>query len=119
MVLTLDLSEDLAARLRRHGEAIPRILELGLREVNAAGQPGFKGTAEVLEILATLPTPQEVLALRPSPSLQERIDTLLEKNRATGLSPDEEREWERYEYLEHLVRIAKAKALASLDSTAT
>lgn len=119
MVLTLDLSEDLAARLRRHREAIPRILELGLRELIAAGQPGFKGMAEVLETLAKLPTPQEVLALRPSPSLQERIDSLLEKNRATGLSSEEEQEWERYQYLEHLVRMAKARALASPDSAAS
>ncbi len=115
MVLKLNLSEDLAARLRHHRDALPRILELGLREMHAASQPGFQGLAEVLETLASLPTPEEVLELRPSPALEDRILLLLEKNRAGGLTPDEEREWESYEYLEHLMRIAKAKALAHLS----
>ncbi len=115
MVLKLNLSEDLAARLRIHQDAIPRILELGLREMHAASQPGFQGLAEVLETLASLPTPDEILALRPSPVLEDRIRTLLEKNRAGELSADEEREWESYQFLEHLVRIAKAKALAQLS----
>jgi len=30
------------------------------------------------------------------------------------LSPAEENEWQRYEYVEHLVRLAKAKAKAAL-----
>jgi uncharacterized protein YnzC (UPF0291/DUF896 family) len=42
--------------------------------------------------------------------MQERVSALLEKNRSQGLTDEEEREWERYQYLEHLMRIAKAKA---------
>ncbi len=58
-----------------------------------------------------LPSPEEILALRPSDALQSRVQTLLEKNREEGLSPAEEQEWQQYEYLEHLVRMAKARAL--------
>jgi len=36
---------------------------------------------------------------------------LLDKTRNTGLSRDELREWQQYEYIEHLVRLAKARAL--------
>ena len=32
-------------------------------------------------------------------------------NRAGGLSTEEQREWERYEYIEHLVRLAKVRAI--------
>lgn len=110
MVLNLDLNDELAARLAPHEHQISRILDVGLREVNASSQVGFKGLAEVLETLAGLPTPEEVLDLRPALVLEERVQALLERNRTEGLSPDEEREWERYEYLEHLVRMAKAKA---------
>lgn len=117
MVRTFDLNDDLAARLAPHEHQIPEILELGLREVSAAPQAGFKGVAEVLEALASLPTPEEVLALHPAPVLEERVQALLEKNRTEGLSEDEEREWERYEYLEHLVRMAKAKAKLKLRRT--
>ena len=87
-----------------------RFSKRGLREVNAASQAGFTGLAEVLEVLASLPEPEEVLALRPAPALEERVQGLLAKNRAEGLNEDEEREWERYEYLEHLVRMAKGKS---------
>ena len=110
MLITLDLPNELASRLEPLTNQLPRILELGLRELNADAQLGFEGTAEVLEILAGLPTPKEILALRPSQALQARLDILLEKNRTEGLNPEEEQEWERYQYLEHLIRIAKAKA---------
>ena len=110
MNMTLDLPDELATRLRPLEDQIPQILEFGLRELNATAQHGFEGTAKVLEILAGLPTPEEILALRPSETLQARISALLEKNRTEALTPEEEQEWESYQYLEHLVRLAKAKA---------
>ncbi len=113
MELTLNVSEDLASRLRSVEDRLPQILELGLREFHAA-PPQFEGLGDVLESLARLPAPQEVLALRPSPVLQERISTLLDRQRNSGLSADEEREWEQYKYVEHLVRIAKARAVLKL-----
>jgi hypothetical protein len=68
-------------------------------------------------VLASLPTPEEILALRPGEQLQRRIERLLEKNREEGLTAAEEREWQHYQYLEHLVRIAKARALLKTQST--
>ena len=114
MQMTLDLSEELATRLAPHEDKISTILEAGLREVSTPSEDGFKGLAEVLEKLAALPTAEEVLALRPSKALEQRARELLEKNRNGGLSLEEEREWSRYEYLEHLVRMAKAKARLKL-----
>jgi hypothetical protein len=43
--------------------------------------------------------------------LQARIEQLLTKNTGAGLSPEERQEWDRYEYLEHLIRLAKARAV--------
>ena len=114
MTITQQVPEELATRLRPVENQLPRILELGLRELNAAAQAGYEGATEVLEVLAGLPAPDAILALRPSAAFQERIDTLLEKNRHEGLTPTEEQEWEQYQYIEHLVRIAKAKALRKL-----
>lgn len=108
MEMTVELPEDLAVRLRPLKDQLPQILELGLRELSA--QPGFKGLSEVLETLAQLPTPEKVLNLRPSDPLQHRMHMLLEKNRNEGLTPAEEEEWARYEYIEHLIRMAKAHA---------
>jgi hypothetical protein len=113
---TLQVSEELASRLRPLQDQLPQILELGLRELHAA-PPQFEGLSDILETLARLPPPQEILALRPSPALQERISTVLDKLRNGGLSADEERDWQKYQYIEHLVRIAKAKAALQLKSS--
>jgi hypothetical protein len=117
LLITLDVPEALAKRIHALEDQLPRILKLGLRELHAAAHPGFEGMAEVLETLAGLPTPEEILALRPSKDLQARISALLEKNRTEGLSPAETQEWEHYQYLEHLVRMAKAKATLRLQSS--
>jgi uncharacterized protein YnzC (UPF0291/DUF896 family) len=61
-------------------------------------------------------TSKEILSLRPSDALQSRVRELLEKNREEGLTPAEEQEWQQYEYLEHLVRMAKARALLKQKS---
>jgi hypothetical protein len=116
MEITLTVPEELAARLRAVGEELPRVLELGIREWHARREGGFSGVADILEALAALPTPEEVLALRPSAALQEWIEDLLEKNQAGSLSPAEQREWEQYRYVEHLVRLAKARAALKLKS---
>jgi hypothetical protein len=109
MDLTLSIPDELATRLRPLEDRLPQILELGLREW-LAGPAGYAGMSDLIETLARLPSPDEVLALRPSPALQERIEELLARNRDGGLSDEERGEWERYEYLEHLVRLAKARA---------
>ena len=114
--ITLEISDELAQQLSPLTDRLPHILELGLREFNAAAQPGFPGAAQVLEFLAGLPTPEEILALRPAPELQARIEALLDKNRNAGLSRAEEQEWTHYQYLEHLVRLAKARAMLKLRS---
>jgi hypothetical protein len=113
MELTVTVPDELALRLSPVQDRLLRIIELGLRDLEAQ-PPTFAGLGEVLEKLAELPSPEEVLALRPSPALQARAEELLARNRTTGLSDDERREWEQYLYAEHLVRLAKAKASLKL-----
>jgi hypothetical protein len=110
MNLSLTIPDELATRLRAVEDRLPEILELGLREWLST-QPGYAGLNGLLETLARLPTPEEVLALRPTTALQDRIEGLLDKKRTIGMSREELREWEQHEYIEHLVRLAKARAL--------
>lgn len=92
-----------------------RNLHINYREYNVITQTGFQGMSEVLELFAKLPTPEEILALKPSEALQFQIQHLLEKSRSKeGLTPEEEQQWQQYEYLEHLMRIAKTSALLKL-----
>ncbi|MER3434041.1 MAG: hypothetical protein C4288_11575 [Leptolyngbya sp. ERB_1_1] len=116
MQIKVEVSDELARRLNPLQDQLPQIIELGLREWSAEAQSGFSGLAAVLEFLANLPSPQEILALKPSQALQQQISDLLEKNRTIGLTAEEERLWQQYEYIEHLVRIAKAKALLKLKA---
>lgn len=117
MQISLDIPEELALRLNPLQDQLPQILEMGLREWNADAQSGFSGLAEILEFLATLPTPEEILDLKPSSALQQSIQEILEKSKTVGLTAEEERSWQQYEYVEHLVRIAKAKALLKLKTS--
>lgn len=114
---TLSLPDDLASQIEARRQQFPKILELGLRELNASGQSGFDGAADVLELLAALPPPQEILKLRPSPRLAAWVAQVIDKNRQGAMTALDEEEWERYEYLEHLVRMAKAAAQLKLAAS--
>jgi hypothetical protein len=103
--ITLQIPDELALRLDTLKDELPQILMLGLREVEANPSSGFSGLTKIL-------------ALRLSESIQAEIDTLLEKNRTEGLTPIEQRLWQQYEFVEHLVRIAKAQALLKLSEAA-
>lgn len=116
MQITLDLPDEIAHRVSQQTDQLSQVLALGFRELDAITQTGFTGLAEVLEFLANLPSPEEILTLRPSESLQTQINELLAKNRTGELTPAEQQLWQSYEYLEHLVRMAKARALLKLKN---
>jgi len=117
MQVTFDLPDDVVAQLNLFEGKLPKILELGMRELNTLEQVGFSGLTEVVEFLASLPTPEAIIALRPSETLQNQISNLLEKNRTVGLTAEDEKIWQGYQYLEHIVRMAKARAFLKLKET--
>lgn len=65
---------------------------------------------ELAHFLASL-APKKVLAFKPSKQSQERVNMLLSKNAEQGLSEEENQEMEKYMLVEHIVQLAKAKAL--------
>ncbi|MGD1936861.1 MAG: hypothetical protein ACFCA4_04830 [Cyanophyceae cyanobacterium] len=109
--VTVDLPDELAERL--DSRDVSQVLQAGLQFLEAQSLE-FSTMVEVLEFLAKLPQPQEVLALRPSEELQERIRVLLDRSELGGLTGEDRREWEQYEYLEHVVRMAKGRSLCLL-----
>jgi hypothetical protein len=115
MQVTVEVPADIAPGLAGVGEGeLSQIIALGLREWQMRHSAEFAGLRGLYERLAQLPDPQEVLALRPAAELQQRMADLLTKSKAGGLSPAEEAEWQRLEFAEHLVRVAKAHAAARL-----
>lgn len=76
--------------------------------------PHFYDEKSIMVLLISQPTPEQILAVRPSPQLQTRVNKLLTLNKTEGLSRLEETELDRYLTLEHLVRLAKARAFQQL-----
>jgi hypothetical protein len=53
-------------------------------------------------------------ALRPSEMLQSRVSDLLFKNQNDNLNSEEKNELDSYMLLEHIMRLAKARAFSIL-----
>lgn len=69
-----------------------------------------KAYEEVADFIAAGTTPQNVIEFRPSEAAQARIDDLLAREKEGDLSPAEKSELDQYLQLEHLMRLAKARA---------
>lgn len=82
--------------------------------MNAQVSPALEDLAEFLASLA----PRKLLEYKAPPQVQERLTYLLEKNKTTGLTREEEDEMGDYMLIEHLVRLAKTRALQRLNKEA-
>ena len=114
MQIILDIPDDIATTMQ---DNLTQILALGLREMNANPNNGFSGLTEILYFLAKLPSPREVLNLHLASETQQEIDNLLEKNRTQGFDESDRLLWQHYEFIEHLVRLAKTQALIKLQQS--
>ncbi len=69
-----------------------------------------KAYEEIVEFIAAGTSPGGVIDFRPSEAARMRVSDLLQREKTSGLSPDEESELDHYMQLEHLMRLAKARA---------
>ncbi len=65
---------------------------------------------EIVDFIAAGTTPQEVIAFRPSEKSQQRVTELLSREKEDKLSSAEKSELDHYLQIEHLMRLAKARA---------
>ena len=116
MQITVEVPDRLGKQLQPFRDRLTEILERGLRELSVEKPRQFKDEEDILSLLAQKPAPEQVIALRPTPEFQERVSELLQRNKADGLSQQEDAELNRYLMLEHFVRLAKAHAYQELAS---
>lgn len=64
---------------------------------------------EVIEFIASS-SPQNVIAFRPSEEAKARLAELIDREKRDGLSEDEKSELDHYLQIEHVMRLAKARA---------
>ena len=69
---------------------------------------------EIIDFIAAGTTPSRVVAFQPSQEVKDRDADLIQREKTAGLSPEESSELNQYLQLEHLMRLAKARARAHL-----
>ncbi len=121
--VTLELPDDLAARLLSLRDRLPQLLSIAL-ELSAADLPltlpalktPHRAFDEMLDFLASGPKPERILAFKISPQAQARLEELLDKNREEGLTDIETAEIDTYSQINHILLLLKARARLALAS---
>jgi hypothetical protein len=106
--ITIKVPAVLADRLADIQDRLPEILAHGMEELSPLPNEVYRA---ILAFLASTPSPEEIATFRPTPGVQERVRTQLDKNRAGQLTPTEAAELEEYERIEHCMRMLKIRAL--------
>ena len=71
---------------------------------------------EIIDFIASGTTPQAVAEYHPSPEAQRRVAELIAREEEGGLSAEEKSELDHFMDLEHILRLAKARARQILAS---
>ena len=71
---------------------------------------------EIIDFIASGTTPQAVVDYRPSPEAQNRVADLIQREKEGDLSAEERSELDHFMDLEHILRVAKARARQILAS---
>ena len=72
--------------------------------------PTRPGYLEIIDFIASGTTPESVIAFEPSTESQQRLVELLRCEHESNLSAEERSELDHFMELEHILRMAKAKA---------
>lgn len=116
MQITIEVPDRLGEQLQQLGDRFPEALDRAIQELTTE-TTAYQDERQIIELLASQPTPELVLAIRPTPALQARMSELLAQNKSSTLTRSEEVELDRYLLLEHWVRLAKAHAYKNLQTT--
>ena len=65
---------------------------------------------EIIDFIAAGSTPEDVVRFHPSTEAQRRVNELVNREKESRLSPEELSELNHFLELEHIIRMAKAKA---------
>lgn len=70
----------------------------------------MKAYEDVIEFLAAGTSPQTIANFQPSQPAKQRVFELLQKEKQNTITPDEQSELSHFLEMEHLMRMAKARA---------
>jgi hypothetical protein len=78
-----------------------------------------KAYEELIDFIAAETDPQKMIAFQPSEETRARVWELIRREKNEGLTADEKLELDHFGHLEHIFRVAKARAHARLAQTAS
>jgi len=120
--ITLEVPDELAARLVPVRDRLPILLSLALDllPVNAppaassqeAVYPAFN---EMIDFLASGPAAEQIVVFKVSPATQARLEELLDKNAEDGLTEQEAAELDVFGQINHILILLKARARTTLS----
>jgi hypothetical protein len=66
IAITIRVPDELGRRLEQYRDRLPELLERGLRDLQVEGGHESGDEQAIVSVLASAPTPEQVLAIRPS-----------------------------------------------------
>jgi hypothetical protein len=102
-LFTIEIPEELSAQLNQLGDKLPELLHQCLVQSPLPAQVYHY----ILTFIASQPTPEQISQFRPSPEMQSRLHTLLNRSQAGKLTSSEKHELDEYERIEHLIILLK------------
>ena len=72
--------------------------------------PAVPSYLEIIDFIAAGTTPESVIEYRPSEEARRRVEALISREKEGPLSPEEKSELDHFMELEHIIRMAKARA---------
>lgn len=104
--MTIQVPEPLAAELASQQARLPEVLAYGLQQLSPLPNEIYQ---YILHFLISDPSPEEIAAFGPTPTMQARVEQLLVKNRDGALTASEVRELDEYVRINHFVTMLKAR----------
>lgn len=72
---------------------------------------------EIIDFIAAGTTPESLINFQPSEVVKERVTDLIFREKTSNLPTEEKAELDHYLMLEHLLRLAKARAYQYIRTT--
>lgn len=124
--ITLEVPDELAARLKINGANLPEFVREAIEaklakrfESSTSESPSRPIHQEIIDFLASAPTAAQIVDFKISESAQEQLEDLLDKNREAGLTPEEKAEMDQYLEYRHVMTLLKASARRVLSESET
>jgi hypothetical protein len=110
--ITLEIPDELWEKLEPMSDRLPELLAMTLE------QPPLPARIYqyILDFLVSKPTPEEIIAFRPTSEMEERLRMLLERSKGGKITAAESQELDEYERIQHLMIMLKAGVFSQLAS---